>query len=88
MAGPPPYHEADAGKRPVGSGPGLWEPALACGNLLLTRPVGYHDLLRLNMGAAIMLTDSGGLQEECCVLGTPCLTLRGIKLRIFGANIP
>ena len=33
-------------------------------------------MLRLNMGAAVMLTDSGGLQEECCVLGTPCLTLR------------
>ncbi len=33
-------------------------------------------MLRLNMAAAIMLTDSGGLQEECCVLGTPCLTLR------------
>jgi UDP-N-acetylglucosamine 2-epimerase (non-hydrolysing) len=33
-------------------------------------------MLRLNMQAAIMLTDSGGLQEECCVLGTPCLTLR------------
>jgi UDP-N-acetylglucosamine 2-epimerase (non-hydrolysing) len=54
----------------------LWDPALACSNLLLVRPLGYHDLLRLNMGAAIMLTDSGGLQEECCVLGTPCLTLR------------
>jgi UDP-N-acetylglucosamine 2-epimerase (non-hydrolysing) len=55
---------------------GLWDSALACCNLLLVRPLGYHDLLRLNMGAAIMLTDSGGLQEECCVLGTPCLTLR------------
>jgi UDP-N-acetylglucosamine 2-epimerase (non-hydrolysing) len=39
-------------------------------------PLGYHDLLRLNMSARIMLTDSGGLQEESCVLGTPCLTLR------------
>ncbi len=33
-------------------------------------------MLRLNMGAKVMLTDSGGLQEECTVLGTPCLTLR------------
>jgi UDP-N-acetylglucosamine 2-epimerase (non-hydrolysing) len=55
---------------------GLWEKALACGNFLLMHPLGYHELLRLNMAARIMLTDSGGLQEECCVLGTPCLTLR------------
>ena len=33
-------------------------------------------MLRLNMGARLFLTDSGGLQEECCVLGTPCLTMR------------
>jgi UDP-N-acetylglucosamine 2-epimerase (non-hydrolysing) len=33
-------------------------------------------MLRLNMDAKIMFTDSGGLQEECTVLGTPCLTLR------------
>ncbi len=55
---------------------GLWQRALDCPNLILMHPLGYHQLLRLNMDARIMLTDSGGLQEECCVLGTPCLTLR------------
>lgn len=55
---------------------GLWERVKANQNLILLEPIGYHDMLHLNMGARIMLTDSGGLQEECCVLGTPCLTLR------------
>lgn len=55
---------------------GLWERAEGCNNLILLHPIGYHEMLRLNMTASIMLTDSGGLQEECCVLGTPCLTLR------------
>lgn len=55
---------------------GLWEEALKNEKLILLHPIGYHDMLRLNMDARIMLTDSGGLQEECCVLGTPCLTLR------------
>ena len=55
---------------------GLWEKALACQQLILLHPIGYHEMLRLNINATIMLTDSGGLQEECCVLGTPCLTLR------------
>jgi UDP-N-acetylglucosamine 2-epimerase (non-hydrolysing) len=55
---------------------GLWERVKNNKNLILLEPVGYHDMLRLNMGARLMLTDSGGLQEECCVLGTPCLTLR------------
>lgn len=54
----------------------LWDKVLASSNLILLEPVGYHEMLRLNTGARIMLTDSGGLQEECCVLGTPCLTLR------------
>jgi UDP-N-acetylglucosamine 2-epimerase (non-hydrolysing) len=44
--------------------------------MILLEPVGYNEMLRLNMGAKIILTDSGGLQEECCVIGTPCLTLR------------
>ncbi len=55
---------------------GLWDTLVATPNLILLHPVGYREMLRLNMDAAIMLTDSGGLQEECCVLGTPCLTLR------------
>ncbi|MFX0195791.1 MAG: non-hydrolyzing UDP-N-acetylglucosamine 2-epimerase [Candidatus Hodarchaeota archaeon] len=55
---------------------GLWDRVTRTDNLFLLKPLGYHELLRLNMAASIMLTDSGGLQEECCVLGTPCLTLR------------
>ena len=55
---------------------GLWERVSGCENLVLLHPVGYHEMLRLNMDASLMLTDSGGLQEECCVLGTPCMTLR------------
>lgn len=55
---------------------GLWESVVNNPSLILLEPVGYHEMIRLNMGAKIMLTDSGGLQEECCVLGTPCITLR------------
>lgn len=55
---------------------GLWDRVLKNEKLIALDPLGYHELLRLNMSAAIVLTDSGGLQEECCVLGTPCLTLR------------
>ncbi len=54
----------------------LWEMASNHPNVVLLEPLRYHDMLRLNMDARIMLTDSGGLQEECCILGTPCLTLR------------
>lgn len=53
----------------------------ACRAVILVGPVGYREMLRLNMGARVMLTDSGGLQEECCVLGTPCLTLRSTTER-------
>jgi UDP-N-acetylglucosamine 2-epimerase (non-hydrolysing) len=45
-------------------------------NLYLLEPLGYLEMLKLNMHAKVILTDSGGLQEECTVLGTPCLTLR------------
>lgn len=55
---------------------GLWEEVVANPNMILVKPLGYHAMLRLNMGARLFMTDSGGLQEECCVLGTPCLTMR------------
>jgi UDP-N-acetylglucosamine 2-epimerase (non-hydrolysing) len=39
-------------------------------------PVGYFEFLNLEAGATVVLTDSGGLQEETTILGVPCLTLR------------
>jgi UDP-N-acetylglucosamine 2-epimerase (non-hydrolysing) len=45
-------------------------------NLRLTDPLGYVDFLTLTAHASIVLTDSGGLQEETTALGIPCLTLR------------
>ena len=55
---------------------GLWDRVMANSRVILLHPIGYHEMLRLNMDARIILTDSGGLQEESTVLGTPCLTLR------------
>lgn len=42
----------------------------------LIEPLGYLDFMRLYSGAKLVLTDSGGLQEETTALGIPCLTLR------------
>lgn len=39
-------------------------------------PLGYAEMLSLTEGAAVVLTDSGGIQEETTVLGIPCVTLR------------
>ncbi len=45
-------------------------------NVKLIEPLGYLDFLRLYSNARIVLTDSGGLQEETTALSIPCLTLR------------
>lgn len=49
---------------------------IAAENLLLTEPFGYLDFLALEANAALVLTDSGGVQEETTYLGIPCLTAR------------
>jgi UDP-N-acetylglucosamine 2-epimerase (non-hydrolysing) len=59
-------------------------------NILLTDPVGYLDMLSLQADAAAIVTDSGGIQEESCMLGTPCVTVRrnterGVTIAV-GAN--
>ncbi len=42
----------------------------------LIHPLGFHDFLLLEASAGLVCTDSGGVQEETCILGVPCITLR------------
>lgn len=44
--------------------------------LVLTEPLGYVDFMALTAHAALVITDSGGIQEETSYLGIPCLTVR------------
>jgi UDP-N-acetylglucosamine 2-epimerase (non-hydrolysing) len=55
---------------------GLTPHVADAAGLRLVEPLGYLDFLHLLSGARLVLTDSGGLQEETTVLGVPCLTLR------------
>jgi UDP-N-acetylglucosamine 2-epimerase (non-hydrolysing) len=45
-------------------------------NLKIIEPVGFLDFIHLERHARLAITDSGGVQEETCILGTPCVTLR------------
>lgn len=45
-------------------------------NIQLIKPMGYTDFLALEMNAHTIVTDSGGVQEEACILKVPCITIR------------
>ena len=55
---------------------GLKERIVAMNRLKVIDPLGYLDFLKLMSEARIVLTDSGGIQEETTILKVPCLTLR------------
>jgi UDP-N-acetylglucosamine 2-epimerase (non-hydrolysing) len=55
---------------------GLFKRARAAEGLHLLEPLGYLDFLKLMAEARLVMTDSGGIQEETTILGVPCLTLR------------
>jgi UDP-N-acetylglucosamine 2-epimerase (non-hydrolysing) len=52
------------------------EEFVANNSIRLTDPFGYLEFLNLMANSAVVLTDSGGMQEETTILGTPCLTMR------------
>jgi UDP-N-acetylglucosamine 2-epimerase (non-hydrolysing) len=60
-------------------------------NLKIIEPVDFFSFLQLESNARLILTDSGGVQEEACILRVPCVTLRNNTERPetveAGANI-
>ncbi len=54
--------------------------------ILTTAPLGYHEMLGLMREARLVLTDSGGIQEETTALGVPCITLRDNTERPSGSG--
>jgi len=73
---------------PVHPNPNVWGPVheMLAGipNITLTEPLAYYDFVRLMSEADLILTDSGGLQEEAPSLGVPVLVLREVTERPEG----
>ncbi len=64
---------------------------LSTGSIRTIEPLGFLEFLELEGHARLVLTDSGGVQEECCILSVPCVTIRDSTERPetvdAGANI-
>lgn len=56
-------------------------------NLMITEPIGYLDFIGLVKNAEVILTDSGGIQEESTYLGVQCVTLRNSTERPITVDI-
>jgi UDP-N-acetylglucosamine 2-epimerase (non-hydrolysing) len=54
----------------------LYDRLAGLSGMTLMEPVGYIQFMNLVLGATVVITDSGGIQEETTYLGIPCLTLR------------
>ena len=52
------------------------EFGIAAEGITIIQPAGYMDFMQLEGQARLILTDSGGVQEEACILGVPCVPLR------------
>jgi UDP-N-acetylglucosamine 2-epimerase (non-hydrolysing) len=64
---------------------------IICKNTKFVKPLDYFSFLQLEKNARLILTDSGGVQEEACIMNVPCVTLRDNTERVetieIGANI-
>src|SRR5205085_4966897 len=54
---------------------------LSAGDLVLSEPFGFFDFVALERNAHCVLSDSGTVQEECCIFETPNVTLRDVTER-------
>ena len=64
----------------------VWEPLEHVSNVVLTDPFGYAEMVALMSASELIVTDSGGLQEEGAALGVPVVVLRNVTERPEGVE--